>query len=268
MKFFVPNISRGLVFVWFMLLSSVLFAADGNFKVLRAKGTVKIENAPIKLGVEYLLEKITTLSISTEDESGFVVLRYNNKNKIVLEKTFNFASLEKKRKLFETTAFKTRGNDLSSFPELVSYFQKKPFLILGDSRLVVKQSVLEFPQKGSFLDLYYTTNDTEEIHKIPYDDNSFVFKHDMFKKNEEILGPITLTMVDVEGGKEDIITEDFYVVKADTEEISAQLNLLADLNMTKGEVSECIFDWLLLKYPDYYIDRAFVEQFVKSRLQK
>lgn len=254
-----------------MMLTSSIVQNSDNFKILRFKGQVTINDKIVKVGEEHPISEIENLAINTEDESGFVVVCYNDctKNKIILEKTIDFASLEKKRKLLETTSFKTRGDELASFPELVNYFESRPILILGDSKLEVKQLVLNFPKTGSYIDLYYTIGSEEVIHEIPYANNSFLFKRSMFKENagnEDIQGPIILNFIDPNGGREELISEDFYVALADVGEISEKVSEMSQLGLSKNEISEGIFDWLKVIYPNYSIDSDFVVQFVENQL--
>lgn len=252
------------------LISNVTFATDKTFKILRIKGQVTLNTKTVKIGDEYSISEIENLEITTKDESGFVVVCFNNcsKNKVVLEKTINILEATDKRKLIETTAFKSRGKELASFPELVNYFEKKPILILGDSRLPITQSVLEFPKSGSYLDLYYSQGNEEFVHQIPYENKGFLFKEDLFTTEDTfdaIIGPITLTMVDPKGAKENLITEEFYVSLINTTEIEKQIKDMVAIGLDNIVIAEGIVDCLRAKYPDYFIDDDFVKQFVDNQ---
>jgi hypothetical protein len=263
-------ITFGVLISCLIILISSDFQKNDKFKILRLKGEIAINEKTIKVGDEYPISDIENLTINTNDESGFIVVCYNNctRNKIILEKTIDYAGIEEKRKLLETTTFKTRGEELSSFPELVNYFEQKPIIVLGDNKLTVAESVLGFPKQGSYLDLYYLNNGNEIIHKIPYEEYSFFLQASMFEKsnmNEEIVGPITLTMVDLKSSKENLITEEFYVALIDTTIIKKSIIEMSRLKFTKREIAESIYDLLSVEFPRYFTDLNSVIQFVENQ---
>jgi len=258
------------VFACLLFVSGLAFTPSDNFKILRLKGRVTLNSEKLQVGNEYPIEDIINLSITSDDESGFVVLCYNNcsKNKIVLEKTINLLDAEEKRTLIETTSFKSRGSEMSAFPELVNYFEDKPLLILADCYLEVPQVVLDSPQSGSFLDLYYLDNNDERIYEIPYENECFFLKRSMFgdeKENDVVKGPIELTIVDPKGAKEHTISEDFYAVTIAMDELNAYCDELSAIGADKLSMTEGIYDWLKLTYPNYYIDVNFVRQYIDNK---
>ncbi|MCW3786448.1 hypothetical protein [Plebeiibacterium sediminum] len=262
------RIASILLLVVSVFLLGGAFKSD-TFKVLRIKGNATIDNNPIKPGQEYDIKDIEKLSFSTPDKSGLVIVCYNNcaKNKVILEKTISNYSSVQKRQLLETTAYKTRGGSLESLPELVNYFEQKPILILADNMLSVNPLVLNSPNDGSFLEMYYMDNFTDVIQEIPYLNNSFTFNYNMFTSavTDTILGPVTLTVVDPIAGREQLVTEEFYVAFIDDRELEKYVKELLSMDVNEEAIIDALFEMLKVQYPDYYVEKDFVKQYMEQR---
>ncbi len=255
-----------LIFFSYFLIFFSGKETEDTFKIIQFKGEISIQGKAIKVGDVYPTCLTDSIIVSTSDDSGYVKIWFNeiNKQKVILEKTIDLAEKSKKKSLFSYKVYNSRSSDLLTLPILKNYFDNKPFLLIGDCKINIPGSTLNYPNKGSYIDLYFQNTGNYVVDKIRYENSYAYLDYSIFDevKYDQVIGPIYLTLVDISSQKEIIISEDFYVYKINPEILNQIIVDLRESNINNELISESVFDWLQLEFPKLYVDYTFIKQYV------